>query len=143
MLTFRIHEFETLVVWGSAVRQIKIGGHPAATKNQERTACRRRRHVRSQPSPIKERRRDEHEKAAQDRKAARLHRVIVGSGHVNHEGADPKRTKQGQNMLRGIGQAARLRSGTVPANDEESLDDYRNLNDLNDGKLKRPGESGV
>ena len=39
-------------------------------------------------------------------------------------------------MLRGIGQPARLRTGTVPANDEESLDDYRNLNDLNDRKLK-------
>src|SRR5207248_10340497 len=136
MLTFRIHEYETLVVWVSAVRQIKIGCHLAATKHQERAVGRRRRHVRSQPSPIKERRRDEHEKAAQDRETARLHRVIIGSRDVNHESADPKRTKQGQNMLRGIGQAPRFCARTVPANDEESLDDYRDLNDLNDRKLK-------
>src|SRR5436309_13949924 len=143
MLAFWIDKLEPLLVWRGAIDAVKFGRHLAATKNQERTACRRRRGVRSERAPIKKRRWDENQKTAQDREAAWLHGVIVGSRDVNHEGADPKRTKQCQNMFRRIGQSARFRSGTVPPNDEESLDDYRNLNDLNDGKLKRPGESGV
>src|SRR6266850_4806438 len=143
MLTFRIHEFETLVVWGSAVRQIKIGGDFATTKNQESAASGSRCHGRSERAPIKKRRWDEDKKAAQDRETAWLHRVIVGSRDVNHEGADPKRTKQCQNMLGGIGQSARFRAGTVTANDKKSLHDYRDLNDPDDGKLKWPAESGV
>src|SRR5438132_11363470 len=51
---FRIDEFKTLVIWGSAVGPIKIGGHLATTKHQESAARRRRRHVGAQPAPIKE-----------------------------------------------------------------------------------------
>src|SRR4030095_141521 len=129
MLSFRIDKLEALMVWRAAIDAVKIGRDFATTKHQESAASRSGRDVRSQPSPIKEGRWNEDEKAAQDRKTTGLHRVIVSSRDVNDEGADPKRTKQRQNMLGGIGQSPRFCARTVTANDKKSLHDYRDLND--------------